>query len=868
LMDYSTGYDLLKFQWDIVHQPGNVWGVFEGEEENLLLSDYGVTAEGQTGNQYNLLQNSPCSNFLTKAGYIVSLQSTSYNKVEIKDGFVIAILDKQGNRFEYSQTWQQKEITPEIVRDKRVTKQKGDFQAITFVNWGKVKEEENKPASSVKTEYVKDGETASKVYHGLDAYSIKPEQIQSCSGSLQIVERYDAQGRPVCRSLTEEECENFRKTKSIFASSATEIVKACDEHAYYQQHRLLAQAADGTTTWGEKLVKQLNFLITRNSKNKFGDDVLKANLDGVKYIESANNKYSSQEINSKLAYLEISTGYQLYIKFIESSCGFVQADADKFASDILSHSNLSKEKGIYCLAIHNASVPAGNPSAYRLATAFGSQISGEASSIIKNTLAASLQSPLSFSQALIQAYKLIPKQKTTYYYFIKAVSKAQLEAWPGSRRCHTANCPSYEPLTGGIRREIKKETNTTGNAIEAHYFIVDAASDNMQYIQNIKYELKEEYVSASSEHIAKLYGEKFGDWKFYSWSYTRDGENDQPTYNRPDVGSCHFTLNKSCNEVLIDNIILVADLAAIPFGLPAILPVATASIIYYGSAGQWDQVSLYLAAYLLPPVVIRVAKEIGTVTPTLVRITSKSIASTLSADVRIALELREMVSKGVSEQGMQVLFSKQLNSSCAEYIIPHETYKNLWVKASQQEVMTGSFELVNGETKLIVRGYSSDKNYNVSSFTESKIKEIAEEVLRVGVGIPRTVDEIKHLLKTENGKSFFWSGKTNGIGGETKALEIAQSKGGVTLEGLLKQKNIELPIWNPNDINVTKLWGDVSVEYAKQVSGEVRAVIGNQLKPGNIWQAKELPTLMLNKKVTKIIAIDPETLAETVIFIR
>jgi len=31
LMDYSTGYDLLKFQWDVVHQPGNVWGVFEGE---------------------------------------------------------------------------------------------------------------------------------------------------------------------------------------------------------------------------------------------------------------------------------------------------------------------------------------------------------------------------------------------------------------------------------------------------------------------------------------------------------------------------------------------------------------------------------------------------------------------------------------------------------------------------------------------------------------------------------------------------------------------------------------------------------------------------------------------------------------------
>lgn len=143
-----------------------------------------------------------------------------------------------------------------------------------------------------------------------------------------------------------------------------------------------------------------------------------------------------------------------------------------------------------------------------------------------------------------------------------------------------------------------------------------------------------------------------------------------------------------------------------------------------------------------------------------------------------------------------------------------------------------------------------------------------EEVNRAGKIIPKTVDEIKHLLATENGKSFFWSGKTNGIGGEVKALEIAKSKGGTTLEGLLKDKNIELPAWDPNDANVMKLWEDVSAEYAKQVSGEVRAVIGSQLRSGNIWQTKELPALMSNTNVTKITTIDPETLIETVIFTR
>ena len=67
-------------------------------------------------------------------------------------------------------------------------------------------------------------------------------------------------------------------------------------------------------------------------------------------------------------------------------------------------------------------------------------------------------------------------------------------------------------------------------------------------------------------------------------------------------------------------------------------------------------------------------------------------------------------------------------------------------------------------------------------------KRFVENVLEVGVTriIPKSVDEIKHLLKTDKNTAFFWSGSTNGIGGETRALEIAKSRGGITLEGLLK----------------------------------------------------------------------------------
>ncbi len=36
LMDYNDGYGLLKYQWDVVHDPGNVWGVFEGDGESQM----------------------------------------------------------------------------------------------------------------------------------------------------------------------------------------------------------------------------------------------------------------------------------------------------------------------------------------------------------------------------------------------------------------------------------------------------------------------------------------------------------------------------------------------------------------------------------------------------------------------------------------------------------------------------------------------------------------------------------------------------------------------------------------------------------------------------------------------------------------
>jgi hypothetical protein len=174
---------------------------------------------------------------------------------------------------------------------------------------------------------------------------------------------------------------------------------------------------------------------------------------------------------------------------------------------------------------------------------------------------------------------------------------------------------------------------------------------------------------------------------------------------------------------------------------------------------------------------------------------------------------------------------------------------------------------VNGNLLFTESEHVYDAIYETEKKTGGKaycVLEKANDGKTAFKEISEDVAKISHLLKTEPNKAFFYSGHTNGIGGELKALEIAKIKGGTTLEGVLADKGINFPKFEDNP----KWWVDASAQYAKQVSGEVRAVIGKTLREDNIWENIELKRLKANLNVTKITTIDPETLIETVIFTR
>ena len=123
-------------------------------------------------------------------------------------------------------------------------------------------------------------------------------------------------------------------------------------------------------------------------------------------------------------------------------------------------------------------------------------------------------------------------------------------------------------------------------------------------------------------------------------------------------------------------------------------------------------------------------------------------------------------------------------------------------------------------------------------------------------------------VKTAPDTAFFWSGRTGTAGGADNAARIAAERGGTTLETLLKERKVQMPDWDATNPQVVRAWQDISAQYAQGASGTVRAVIGQSLRAGNVWETAELPALLRNPSVTRIITVDPATGAESTIFVR
>lgn len=85
LMDYNGGYSLMKYQWDILHDPGSVWGIFEddGDSENFF---------GEKISEAFLNRDGVTVSFLTPAGTVAAVPWKQLGKVEFQYG-AVAVTD-------------------------------------------------------------------------------------------------------------------------------------------------------------------------------------------------------------------------------------------------------------------------------------------------------------------------------------------------------------------------------------------------------------------------------------------------------------------------------------------------------------------------------------------------------------------------------------------------------------------------------------------------------------------------------------------------------------------------------------------------------------------------------------------------------
>ena len=133
---------------------------------------------------------------------------------------------------------------------------------------------------------------------------------------------------------------------------------------------------------------------------------------------------------------------------------------------------------------------------------------------------------------------------------------------------------------------------------------------------------------------------------------------------------------------------------------------------------------------------------------------------------------------------------------------------------------------------------------------------------KIGQILQVWINDVKIAKLKQNQTQHFWSGRTDGIGGQHIAADIAKSNGGTTSEMLIEARKIIMPTWDQNYQASIKAWEDISSEYATCASGTVTGVIGKDMRPGNIWENREFPALKNNPN------IDPKTKISTVIFQR
>ncbi|NSL85534.1 TPM domain-containing protein [Chitinophaga sp. Mgbs1] len=543
--------------------------------------------------------------------------------------------------------------------------------------------------------------------------------------------------------------ESLKKEVADMIRNLTNIkTEKCDGNPYYLQHTLAVSGADGTTNLGEKVVLNLNEAIRINkTRNRFGDDPMKANLDGLQYITAASaydigpvfQNSLMADINDKMAYLEIVKGYQFYIHFVPVTCPYDQKQVNDFAQEVFNNSKIDKDRGILVLVTYYTGRDIKELKAYRVGVAMGSGV--REASKMKEDIDPAFDHTRNINDLavnIINAYKHIPKKKYVIEYYISKVSQSNNNLWREGTIYKSPGVwlPREEP----------------GNVIESNFFLYERTNGVFGAPQGVQkiLRLKERYVLAESNSYARMVGKKMGNWQFKTLVFITTNVSSNGGYITEkdltkEIDGCKFEWSGECESV-VDRIV---DIGLIVTGVPLSfigMDWITDGIgtVYFASRGKWEQARVYSACMVLPFVASPLVEG------------SRLMVTGLRLEMSSAWKLidRKLISLVIKPELniAKETIENLLKSNGAEYLIPHELYASIFAKISEDGKVVYGVVVPNGADGAVMEIWAVAENKRWigaggKTATEKEIIEHFEEALAKGIA-----DDIPTILGRLTGK--------------------------------------------------------------------------------------------------------------------
>ena len=135
------------------------------------------------------------------------------------------------------------------------------------------------------------------------------------------------------------------------------------------------------------------------------------------------------------------------------------------------------------------------------------------------------------------------------------------------------------------------------------------------------------------------------------------------------------------------------------------------------------------------------------------------------------------------------------------------------------------------------------------------------------------IELYRELFRTLPGQACFWSGRTytdpfTCYGSGTWSQRIAESKGWKTLEMIIEDRGIPMPKFDRNIPESVQAWKDASRIFAEECSGDIHAILGEDVHPDSIWNTDEFPAIQANENINSVTSVEPFSLEEETIYDR